>query len=104
MRVMLIGLAVVLWPAGVLPAAEKKIVINAIDAHNSWAFTEEAVRDYKSAGGDAAIVVARSAADMNREVTDADGVIGGLSKDMFAKAGKLKWVQTYSAGVEAYRW
>jgi phosphoglycerate dehydrogenase-like enzyme len=41
---------------------------------------------------------------MDREVVDADAVIGGLSKDQFAKAKKLKWVQTYSAGVEAYRW
>src|SRR4029453_7328228 len=90
--------------AGVLSAADRKILINATDDHNKWAFTESAMRDYKNAGKDTAIVLARSAADMARETVDADAVIGGISQDLFAKAKKLKWVQTYSAGVEAYRW
>jgi len=90
--------------AALLPAAERKIVINAVDPHNGWAFTDDAVRQYQEAGQGAAIVLARSQADMARETVDADGVIGGVSKEQFAKAAKLKWVQTYSAGVEAYRW
>jgi D-2-hydroxyacid dehydrogenase (NADP+) len=90
--------------AAVLSAADRKIVINAVDSHNRWAFTDDALRDYRTAGQGAAIVVAKSPADMAREVVDADGVIGGLSKDQFANAKNLKWVQTYSAGVEAYRW
>src|SRR5215469_11689366 len=53
---------------------------------------------------DAEIVVVRSPADMAREVVEADAVIGGISKDLFLTAKKLKWLQTYSAGVEAYRW
>src|SRR5436853_579005 len=101
---MRICVAVVLSAAGVLCAADRKIVINALDNHNSWAFTEDAVREYRSAGKGAAIVLSRSRADMDREIVDADGVIGGLSKDQFAAAKKLKWVQTFSAGVEAYRW
>src|SRR5712692_4315021 len=101
---MRIGSAVLLSAAGVLSAADSKIVINAIDDHNRWAFTEEALREYRNAGKDAAIVLARSPADMARETVDADAVIGGISKDLFATAKKLKWVQTYSAGVEAYRW
>src|SRR5206468_240824 len=101
---MRIGWAVVLSAAGALSAAEKKIVINAVDSHNGWAFTEQALRDYRNAGDGAAIVLARSPADLAREVADADGIIGGISKDLFAKATKIKWVQTYSAGVEAYRW
>src|SRR5258707_12785648 len=102
---MRIGLAIMMTAAGVLSAADRKIVINALDDHNNWAFTEEALRAYKDAGKDsAAIVLSRSREDMDREIVDADGVIGGLSKDQFAKAKKLKWVQTYSAGVEAYRW
>jgi len=99
-----IGLAVALSAAGILSAADRKIVINATDSHNGWAFTEEALREYRNAGKDAAIVLARSPADMDREIADADAIIGGISKDLHAKAKKLKWVQTYSAGVEAYRW
>jgi len=98
------GLTVLLSAAGVLSAADRKIVINAIDEHNRWAFTEDALRDYRNMGAGAAIVLARSNADMARETVDADAVIGGISKDLFANAKKLKWVQTYSAGVEAYRW
>lgn len=93
-----------LCAAGALPAANKKIVINAIDHHNSWAFTDEALEQYRAAGEGASIVPVHSAAELAREIVDADGEIGGLSKDVFAKAQKLKWVQTYSAGVEAYRW
>jgi len=88
----------------VLPAADRKIVINALDKHNQWAFTEDALREYRNAGAGADIVVARSPADMAREVVDADAIIGGVSKDQFSQARKLEWLQTYSAGVEAYRW
>ena len=95
------GWAVLLSIAAALGAAEKKIVINAIDNHNGWAFTDEAISEYRSAAGQSAdIVLARSPTDMARETANADGVIGGLSRDLFLKAKKLKWVQTYSAGVE----
>src|SRR5215831_19280989 len=77
------GLAVLISAVGVLSAADKKIVINAIDNHNRWAFTDEALRDYKNSGKDAAIVLARSPAEMAQEVVDADAVIGGISKDLF---------------------
>jgi D-2-hydroxyacid dehydrogenase (NADP+) len=97
-------LTVLLSAAGVLSAADRKIVINAVDSHSRWAFTEEAVGEYRNAGEGAAIVVAKSPAELASETVDADAVIGGISKDLFAKAKNLKWVQTYSAGVEAYRW
>jgi D-2-hydroxyacid dehydrogenase (NADP+) len=90
--------------SAILSAADRKIVINAVDNHNRWAFTDDALRDYKTAGQGAAIVLAKSPADMAREIVDADAVIGGLSQDQFAKARNLKWVQTYSAGVEGLRW
>ena len=101
---MKIGFAFLLSLAGVLSAADRKIVINAIDEHNNWAFTDQAMRDYRNAGANASIVLARSTADLAREIVDAEAVIGGISQDLFAKAKKLKWLQTYSAGVEAYRW
>jgi phosphoglycerate dehydrogenase-like enzyme len=97
------GLAVLL-AASILSAADTKIVINAVDSHNRWAFTEEALQQYRNAGQGATIVVARSPEALAQEVVDANAVIGGISKDLFAKAPKLKWLQTYSAGVEAYRW
>jgi D-2-hydroxyacid dehydrogenase (NADP+) len=97
-------LAVLLVAASILPAAGGKIVVNALDNHNRWAFTEAALQEYRNAGEGAAIVVAHSPTELEREVVDADAVIGGISKDLFAKAAKLKWLQTYSAGVEAYRW
>ncbi len=83
---MRIGLAIMMTAAGVLSAADRKIVINALDDHNNWAFTEEALHAYRDAGKDAAaIVLSRSREGMDREIVDADGVIGGLSKDQFAK-------------------
>ena len=99
------GWAVLLSAAALSAAADKKIIINAIDKRNAWAFTDEAVSEYRNAAGQSAdIVLARSPSDMARETESADGVIGGLSRDLFLKAKKLKWVQTYSAGVEGYRW
>jgi phosphoglycerate dehydrogenase-like enzyme len=97
-------LAVLLFAASFSSAADTKIVINALDNHNKWAFTEEAVQEYKNAGQGAVIVVARSPEALAREVVGANAVIGGISKDLFATAPKLKWLQTYSAGVEGYRW
>src|SRR5437868_5396088 len=79
------GLALLFSVAAGLSAADKKIVINALDDHNRWAFTEQALGEYRNAGNGAAIVVAKSPADLAREVADADAVIGGISKDLFPK-------------------
>ena len=72
---MRIGWVVLLSASAALSAADKKIVINAVDPHNGWAFTEAALREYSDAGKDVAIVLAKSSADMARETTDADAVI-----------------------------
>jgi phosphoglycerate dehydrogenase-like enzyme len=37
-----------------------------------------------------------------KELADADAVIGGLNRDQFLAAKKLKWMQVTSAGVENY--
>lgn len=37
-----------------------------------------------------------------REVADADAIIGGITPELLHAAHQLKWVQTYSAGVEEY--
>jgi len=44
----------------------------------------------------------RSRAEFTREIGDADAIIGGITKEDFPAAKKLKWVQAISAGVEAY--
>ena len=82
-------------------AADKKIVIRALSP--GFAYDATAVEAYeREAGDDADIVVARSMAEFEEAVTDADGIVGGINRELFAKAKKLKWVQATSAGVEAY--
>jgi phosphoglycerate dehydrogenase-like enzyme len=83
-------------------AADKKILIQA-SARQGWVSSDAALAKYRAAAApQAEIVVVRSPAEFSREVADADAVIGGITKENFAAAKKLKWVQTISAGVEAY--
>jgi phosphoglycerate dehydrogenase-like enzyme len=46
------------------------------------------------------LVEAYSAADILREVPDAEAVFGYLTREQFAAARRLKWVQTLDAGTE----
>lgn len=39
---------------------------------------------------------------LNAEMVDADAIIGGINREQFLAAKKLKWVQITSAGVENY--
>ena len=94
---------ILLTAAGGITAADYKIVIVGGDRY-AWAITEKAVSSYRSVAPNADIIVTRTAQDAAREIVDADGVIGGVTQEQFAKAKKLKWVQTFSAGVENYRW
>ncbi|MBK5292251.1 MAG: D-2-hydroxyacid dehydrogenase [Acidobacteriia bacterium] len=83
-------------------AADKKILMEA-SSRQSWVSNDAALAKYRAAAGTGAdVVVARSPEEFAREVANADAVIGGISKELFPKARKLKWVQTISAGVEAY--
>jgi D-2-hydroxyacid dehydrogenase (NADP+) len=83
-------------------AADKKILIQA-SSRQSWVSTDAALARYRAAAGAGAdIVVARSPEEFSREAANADGIIGGITKADFPAAKKLKWVQTISAGVEAY--
>lgn len=95
-------LSLLLILSAALLAADKKIVIQA-NTNSPWVSDDAAMAGYrKASGGQADIVLTKSAAEFAREVADADGVIGGISKALYPKAAKLKWVQTTSAGVEAY--
>ncbi|MGH9720763.1 MAG: D-2-hydroxyacid dehydrogenase [Bryobacteraceae bacterium] len=89
--------------ATLVAGAERKIVITGAD-RQAWAFNDRAMREYRAAAKDVNFVMATSPADLAREITDADAVIGGIARDLFPKARKLKWVQSYSAGVEDYNW
>ena len=82
-------------------AADKKILVRPMSG--SFAGNDAAIERYqKEAGSDADVVAASTAAEFEKELVDADGIIGGISKEQFAKAKNLKWVQSVSAGVEAY--
>lgn len=85
----------------VAAAADKKILLRAMG--RGWAFNDAALAKYReAAGNEADLIVARSAEEFEREIPNADGVIGGINKEQFAKADNLEWLQTISAGVEAY--
>ena len=51
-----------------------------------------------------ATFVAATSDDVVQKVADADAVIGTFSEDIFRAGKKLKWVHTYSAGVDPYRY
>ena len=101
MRMLLAIVVTILSLTSLVTAAEKKIVIAGMSRY-SWALTDDAIEQFRGAAGDAEIVVARGREALARELADADGVVGGLPRDLFVTATQLKWVQTFSAGVEAY--
>ncbi len=91
----------VLTCAAVLSAADKKIVVRALSG--GFADDANAIALYKkAAGNDADVVAAKSQEQFAKEIVDAHGIIGGISEELFATAKNLEWVQTTSAGVEAY--
>ena len=47
-------------------------------------------------------VVVSNPRDAVRDVADADVVLGHVSQEMFAAAGKLRWVQAISSGVDSF--
>lgn len=51
-----------------------------------------------------ATFVAATSDDVVQKVADADAIIGTFSEDIFRAGKKLKWVHTYSAGVDPYRY
>jgi phosphoglycerate dehydrogenase-like enzyme len=69
----------------------RKIVVTGMDA--------PAVRELQAAVPDAKVVAA-AGDQVASEVVDADAVLGGLNAAAFRAAKRLKWIQTYSAGVE----
>ncbi len=78
-----------LW-SGAL-AAQPKVVVTGLSPAEVQALQKEAP---------GARVVAVSREQLAQEVADADAVLGGVNAAAFSSAKRLKWVQTYSAGVE----
>lgn len=94
-------LVVLLLISAAASAADKKILLRG--SETSFTANDQAVARYQKAAGDRAdIIVARSQEEFERHVVDAHGVLGGINKEQFAKAKNLEWVQSSSAGVEAY--
>ncbi len=93
--------ALLLCATAQLAAQQRKIVLRAGE-WRSWATAEGALRGFREAAGGATLVVVQSDEQFLREIPDADGIIGEISRDEFLKAKKLRWLQEYSAGVEDY--
>jgi len=47
-------------------------------------------------------IVAASGAELKAQAPEADAILGTINNDLLRAAPKLKWVQSYSAGVERY--
>jgi phosphoglycerate dehydrogenase-like enzyme len=74
-----------------LLAQPKKVVVTGLPP--------AAVQELQEAAPGARLVAA-SGDQLAREVVDADAVLGGVNAGAFRAATRLKWLQTYSAGVE----
>lgn len=92
--------ALLVFAAGLaFPQAKKIVLISG--PLQPWAVSDDALRQYRAAAPGANIVVAKGD-EVAREIVDADAVMGYVTPELFAKARKLKWIQTYSAGVETF--
>jgi phosphoglycerate dehydrogenase-like enzyme len=85
--------AFLLMLAGLVSAEPKKIVVVGMP---------DAIPAFQSVSPNVT-VVAGDRAKLVEQVADADAVFGTMSPELFRAAKKLKWVQTYSAGVETLR-
>jgi phosphoglycerate dehydrogenase-like enzyme len=74
-----------------LAQSPKKVVVTGL--------TPAAVQELQNEAAGARLV-AVSREQLAREIVDADAVLGGVNAGAFRSAKRLKWVQTYSAGVE----
>src|SRR5688572_29144502 len=90
-------LALALLPAlafaqATLPA--KKVVFT-----SNARLNENEIRELRAAAPSLNIVFP-SRENLAQELIDADGVVGGMNRDQFLSAKKLRWWQITSAGVE----
>jgi phosphoglycerate dehydrogenase-like enzyme len=79
--------------ASAVSAQQKKILVTGL--------TPAAVQELQAAAPQANVVAA-TREELRQQIPDADGVLGFISPELVRAGKKLKWVQTYSAGVEPY--
>ena len=92
-------LACALLPALALAQATlpaKKVVFT-----SNQRLSESDIRELRTAAPSLNLVFP-SRENLDKELADADAVIGGLNREQFLAAKKLKWMQITSAGVENY--
>jgi phosphoglycerate dehydrogenase-like enzyme len=88
-----------LLPAGVFAQAmlpAKKVVFT-----SNQRLSESDIRELRTAAPSLNLVFP-SRESLNAEIVDADAIVGGINREQFLAAKKLKWVQITSAGVENY--
>jgi len=87
-----------LLPAGIFaqPLPAKKVVFT-----SNQRLSESDVRELRASAPSLNIVFPSREA-LDAEIVDADAIIGGITREQFLAAKKLKWVQITSAGVENY--
>lgn len=84
----------VAFAQGTLPA--RKVVFT-----SNQRLGENEIRELRQAAPSLTIVFP-SRDELMKELADAEGVVGGLSREQFLAAKKLRWMQITSAGVENY--
>jgi phosphoglycerate dehydrogenase-like enzyme len=62
----------------------------------------EAIREFQSVSPQIKVVSAERD-QLLKQIVDADAIFGTINPELFHAAHRLRWVQTYSAGVENYR-
>ena len=77
-----------------LSAQQKKILVAGLPA--------DSIAELQKAAPTAKIVAVKNEQDAATQVADADAILGTISPDLVRKGKKLRWFQTYSAGVEPY--
>jgi phosphoglycerate dehydrogenase-like enzyme len=80
-----------LTPSFAQSATRPKVVVRGLEAPQ--------LEELRQAVPEAEIVGA-TAADLAEQVIDADAIIGPCSADLINQAPRLRWIQTFSAGVE----
>ncbi len=93
-----------LLACGLLPAlvfAQATLPSKKVVFTSNQRLSESDIRELKQAAPSLDLVFpARD--DLIKELADAEAVIGGLNREQFLAAKKLKWMQITSAGVENY--
>lgn len=63
--------------------------------------SDDQVKTIESVSDSVEVVVAGSRDEQMAQIRDADIVLGGMNRNLFLKAEKLRWVQVQSAGVDS---